>query len=153
MKLGHVTSTTRRFDQFNLVLERTFLLNCGLFCRKDESSLEKENVFGRAKCRPSRSPLYQPLQTATSIRLFTIKPGIPTELIDCELRVVEPREALPHEAISYIWGNSGNHCCILCNGKKFIGKANLFIALRNVRKSNVHRTVWIDAFVHKSKRP
>jgi hypothetical protein len=110
----------------------------------------KKNRLRRRQRRHHRqprqaSPLYYPLPSSTSIRLLRLKPGNPADRIECELSTVELDEAPPYEAISYVWGDPRTRRRILCNGKKFTCRANLFMALKNVRNHDGVRVLWVDA--------
>jgi hypothetical protein len=60
--------------------------------------------------------MYQPLGT-TSIRLLSIKPGFPTESIECAfVTVADLADPPPYDALSYVWGQEQSADPIICNG-------------------------------------
>jgi hypothetical protein len=95
----------------------------------------------RAACRP----LYEPLPNNTCIRLVTIEPGAFRDPIRCTLEVFELSQAPQYEAISYVWGNPTPRNRIRCSGKRFLVSDHLGNALRNVRKTDAARIIWVDA--------
>jgi hypothetical protein len=100
-------------------------------------------------CLPfkSRPPLlYQPLSSTNSIHLLRIHPGKPGTKIKCSLRSVLLDETLPsYAALSYVWGSTEGQQEIWLNGFKKKVNANLYEALKRLRKTTRKRTVWIDA--------
>lgn len=69
-----------------------------------------------------------------SIRLLTLKPGFPSEVIECVLVTIENVEdAPPYEAISYVWGTEMAEEHIVCNGAAMTVTRNLFDALKYLR--------------------
>ncbi|WYZ35812.1 hypothetical protein EsH8_X_000459 [Colletotrichum jinshuiense] len=60
---------------------------------------------------------------------------------------LDDREVLiPYEALSYCWGSSATLChTILVNGKVLFTTANLFDALKELRRQDEDRILWIDA--------
>ncbi|KAJ4007840.1 hypothetical protein NW766_009648 [Fusarium irregulare] len=69
-----------------------------------------------------------------SIRLATIKPGWPADIISVELSVVPDRDkAPPYDALSYVWGSTSCTDVILCNGSLRAVTKNLVSALRALR--------------------
>ncbi|KAF9694941.1 hypothetical protein EKO04_006813 [Ascochyta lentis] len=78
--------------------------------------------------------LYQPLQ-ASSIRLLSIKPGFPSEAIECGfVTVTDLHESPPYDALSYVWGVELNADPIICNGIKTIITKQLADALKHLRR-------------------
>jgi hypothetical protein len=77
--------------------------------------------------------IYQPIGNR-SIRLLSLKPGFPSETIECVLVTVEDVEdPPPYEAISYVWGTELAEDPIVCNGVAMTVTRNLFDALRHLR--------------------
>ena len=77
--------------------------------------------------------IYQSISNR-SIRLLSLKPGFPSETIECFLLTVENVEdAPPYEAISYVWGTELAEDPIVCNGVATTVTGNLFDALKHLR--------------------
>jgi hypothetical protein len=78
--------------------------------------------------------MYQPLGT-TSIRLLSIKPGFPTETIECAfVTVADLVESPPYDALSYVWGQEQSADPIICNGVSKIITNQLVDALKHLRR-------------------
>ncbi|KAI0485319.1 heterokaryon incompatibility protein-domain-containing protein [Xylariaceae sp. FL0804] len=112
---------------------------------------------------PRREVIYEPLDTTRSeTRIVDIMPGAPSDPIHCRLRRVsldgtienqgnggeraEKEAALP-EALSYVWGRPDcKTTSITLHGEAgFAITANLGGALRDLRKPDRIRSIWIDA--------
>lgn len=89
--------------------------------------------------------IYNPL-TESTIRVISIRSALEDEEpIECSLHEV-PLDCLPDfEALSYVWGNQSDRGNIYIDGARFSVTKNLYIALKNMRKRDSHRTMWIDA--------
>jgi hypothetical protein len=92
-----------------------------------------------------RASLYEPLPSESSIRLITLHPGDFKDPIRCTLEVFDLPSAPAYEAISYVWGDPRQRRRIRCNGRRFLVADNLGDAIRNVRRKDEARVVWIDA--------
>lgn len=69
-----------------------------------------------------------------AIRLLSLRPGFPSETIECVLMTIENvEEAPPYEAISYVWGTELAEEPIICNGTSMPVTKNLFDALKHLR--------------------
>lgn len=90
---------------------------------------------------------YQPLTRGWYIRVLTIEPLNPNEpstLLKVNLVERHLRSAI-FDALSYVWGNQDQRCCISCNGyEHWIGQ-NLHEALVEYRRRGAVRDVWADA--------
>lgn len=88
---------------------------------------------------------YTPLETAETIRILELQPGIGHELIQGRLRHVKFNLAPPYEAISYRWGDQTKKEEVSCGGHAIGVTTNLANALRRVRSPHGTRILWADA--------
>lgn len=104
--------------------------------------------------REDRHIIYQPL-SGTSIRLLSIKPGFPTEPIQCAfVTVADLAESPPYDALSYVWGTDESPDPISCNGVQVTVTRQLADALKHLRRYPGWRSVipWPkDHPLHSSK--
>jgi len=78
--------------------------------------------------------LYQPLER-TSIRLLCIKPGFPTEPIECAfVTIADLSESPPYTALSYVWGKETSAYPIICHGVQKNVTKQLADALKYLRR-------------------
>ena len=92
---------------------------------------------------------YKPLQHEDSIRLLSLRPSsADSSPITCTIRHVRLTEVVSqYEAISYTWGNVAQRQSIFVDhgeSELQIGPS-CYSALRNLRKKNYNRDIWIDA--------
>lgn len=92
------------------------------------------------------SPLSDPFNT---IRLFRLLPGrnstaIHGELVEYDIRA-STRTTHTYEALSYVWGHSGNSETIHISDCRFEVTPNLHAALLRLRDTCFSRIIWIDA--------
>lgn len=131
---------------------------------KDAAVADTE-AGGRNTPSPTTEPHYQGLELDESMekfRLISIKPAVGVgedDTVECTLVVVPFGDKPKFEALSYMWGPSGDkndHPHIMLNGSRFQVRPNLLNALRHLRKemaaaaselSKNHnpRFFWIDA--------
>lgn len=78
------------------------------------------------------------------IRVVRIKPANPREIIECEL-VTEDIATAEYDALSYLWGTTIFPYKIKVDGNDFYVTYNLFSALRELRRPDRDRLIWIDA--------
>lgn len=92
-----------------------------------------------------------------SIRLLSLKPGFPSDVIECVLVTIENVEdAPPYEAISYVWGTELAEEPIVCNGVAMTVTRNLFDTLKYLRPFPNRDLVipWSTKHpLHSSRRP
>ena len=89
---------------------------------------------------------YKSLAKGTSeIRLMILEPGDFEEPVRSHLQLVKLDHRPDYEALSYVWGSCNDRKSISLNGMEFAVTANLFIALRYLRRQDKPRTVWVDA--------
>ncbi|KAH3954369.1 hypothetical protein HBI56_046650 [Parastagonospora nodorum] len=85
--------------------------------------------------------LYQPLDR-NSIRILCIKPGFPSEPIECAfVNVADLAESPPYTALSYVWGKEGSANPIICNGVQKDITKQLADALKHLRRYPGWRSV------------
>jgi hypothetical protein len=85
--------------------------------------------------------LYHPLRS-TSIRLLSIKPGFPTETIECAfVTVADLAESPPYDALSYVWGKEDSADPIICNGIHVVVTEQLSHARKHLRSYPGWRSV------------
>ncbi|KAF2015766.1 hypothetical protein BU24DRAFT_422083 [Aaosphaeria arxii CBS 175.79] len=81
-----------------------------------------------------RAKGYEPLGRS-SIRLLSIRPGFPTEPIECAfLTILDLEDAPEFDALSYVWGTQLSATPIICNGIEVPVTQNLADALVHLRK-------------------
>ena len=92
--------------------------------------------------------IYEPLDhTQNQIRVLKIQPGPWDDAISCNIEVIsldrffKPR----YNALSYTWGRSGGRRSISVNDQTIDVSANLFVALRALRRRFFTITIWADA--------
>jgi Heterokaryon incompatibility protein (HET) len=66
-------------------------------------------------------------------------------MIHCLLSTQSIANARPYEALSYCWGDESNKCDIILQGHAWNVTKNLFMALQQLRNSNIPRVLWVDA--------
>jgi hypothetical protein len=87
---------------------------------------------------------HEPLQEF-QIRLLKIHPGKPEDEMKISLITIDPDNAPPYEALSYVWGNTSDLKTINWDDNAYFITKNLFEALGNVRSSCIERLMWVDA--------
>jgi len=92
--------------------------------------------------------IYEPIDhMQNQIRVLKIQPGRWNDAISCSIKVVslnrffKPR----YNTLSYTWGRSGDKRSISVNGQTIYISANLFTALRALRRRFFTVTIWADA--------
>ncbi|GIK05563.1 hypothetical protein Aspvir_009676 [Aspergillus viridinutans] len=89
--------------------------------------------------------IYSSLADPKNIRLITLQASDDyNALIKCTLFEVDRTSAPEYEALSYVWGAPGSTRNILLNGKMIPIRENLEAALRELRRREDPRTLWID---------
>ncbi|KAI5456204.1 HET domain-containing protein [Mariannaea sp. PMI_226] len=88
--------------------------------------------------------LYSPLPAGKWTRILVLEPGAIGDPIDCSLHVAA-FDTQTYDAISYVWGNTGDVRSIHCQGHEVDITANLFQALRQMRHPREPKRIWADA--------
>ncbi|KIW06975.1 uncharacterized protein PV09_02635 [Verruconis gallopava] len=87
----------------------------------------------------------------SEFRVLELLPGEEEDEIICELRteplrIQDRKEANVHyEALSYTWGFPAPTRQIVCSGKTFNVRLNLYQALKRIRRKDKRRRLWVDA--------
>jgi hypothetical protein len=79
------------------------------------------------------------------IRLLQLHPGQFQDPIHCNLRECHLDDALPYEALSYVWGDPSAQVEIKCQNISVAVNVNLGLALRHLRHADGSRWLWVDA--------
>jgi hypothetical protein len=97
---------------------------------------------------------YRPLPSPNSVRLIELLPGKDLDPISCSLRTVNLEDAQPFEALSYVWGLTGDRRAIFCFDHGTVPQSknstlevtlNCWHALHRLRFEDKSRDLWIDA--------
>lgn len=93
--------------------------------------------------------IYKPLILVKDFRLITILPGSNDDPIVCKLSLASLSDLPDYYAISYTWadeeGKQENDSSILLDGYRFPVTSNCLAALRQVRKYDTSKAIWIDS--------
>lgn len=92
-----------------------------------------------------RKEIYTALDSETSIRILELLPGHEVGAIQCQLRVVQRRDAPSYEALSYTWGSPEDKVEIFCHGTQVKVPRSLYEVLQRVRHRSEVRMLWADA--------
>ena len=93
-----------------------------------------------------RRDIYGPLNAQLhEIRIMSLRPGLYSQSLECDLIQTSLATALKHEKLSYTWGDPELVSQILVNGHKLGIHRSLEIALRHLRLKDSPRLVWTDA--------
>jgi hypothetical protein len=90
---------------------------------------------------------YEPLRDdSMAFRFLLLLPGAGDTQLECTL-VEGSREnrMSAYEALSYVWGDPTASQKIILNKNEFFITSNLHIALRNLRRVEEERILWVDA--------
>jgi hypothetical protein len=87
------------------------------------------------------SGLYSQLREG-EIRLLKVKPGNPSEPVQCELQAYSID--MEYFALSYVWGELTQPLKIQCSGHSISITRNLHGALLKLRK-NLNTPLWVDS--------
>jgi hypothetical protein len=93
----------------------------------------------------SSGDIYSELPFGRYIRLLYLDLGAGDDPITARLSTFALTEAPPYEALSYVWGHSGDHKPIEVNNNTVLVTTNLRAALARVRYADRPRVVWADA--------
>lgn len=86
-----------------------------------------------------------------AFRLLTLEPGESHKDLVCQLRIINPEDALSEEqlptydAVSYAWGNTTPDHEILLGAWQVLIRENLWQLLKHLRHSERRAVFWIDA--------
>lgn len=79
-----------------------------------------------------------------AFRYMVLQPGLGDEPLVCTLHTSNLQE-VDYEAISYLWSTEVQDHDISCNDTIFKITPNLNEALRQVRRAEVRRNLWVDS--------
>ena len=104
----------------------------------------------KRKRRPIVKFQHRRLRSPRSIRLLSIHPSSdPSAPLDVSLFEASlddfPSDRHSYEALSYVWGVLMGNIPCTCDGKQLLITPNCNDALRQLRLSNQHRYLWVDA--------
>jgi hypothetical protein len=88
---------------------------------------------------------YEAIQGERTIRILDLHPGRTTEVLACDLRLVDIDNAPPYSAISYVWGDPTSKSSMVCHGQPLGITSNLSDALQQLRNEHAHKYLWADA--------
>jgi hypothetical protein len=89
---------------------------------------------------------FQPLESASSIRVLEVLPGNPNQHIACTLHhtTIDAND-YAYNALSYTWGDATKTRVIECNGARAVISQNLHSALSRLRDRRAPLLLWVDA--------
>ncbi|KAI0448561.1 HET-domain-containing protein [Xylaria acuta] len=79
------------------------------------------------------------------IRVLEILPGVEEDPIECRLVVCNLYDDSIAEALSYVWGIDTSQIPIRVDHRTFLVRKNLHGILRQLRRGDAVRTIWVDA--------
>lgn len=88
--------------------------------------------------------IYSHLATS-SIRLINLHKGRATEPLRCSLAVLDSREVVKFQALSYVWGSQHDPSSIILSRQHFFVTRNLAEALFELRSDSSDQILWVDA--------
>ena len=88
---------------------------------------------------------YEPLPSATAVRLIGLGRGEGDDPLHCRMIVSSLEAEAEYEALSYIWGDVKQRASMTCDGRNLSITKNLAEALGRLRKPDRERTIWADA--------
>ncbi|KAL8836809.1 MAG: hypothetical protein Q9170_002770 [Blastenia crenularia] len=113
----------------------------------DEISwMENGDVLGH-RASINTHMVYKDLELAAEeFRVLSLQPaGKKTDDIHCLLANDDSKTKPVYEALSYTWGDTKERRAIFVNGQPFPVTPNLFMALKNLRRAEGSRILWVDA--------
>ena len=104
-------------------------------------------LWMRVKYGKQQPEIYTPVDsTNRQIRLLIVDAGQAPDEIRCSLLLVYLRNDCPrYEALSYTWGPNHSSRHILLNGSHFAITPSLYGALKQLRRKDAPRVLWVDA--------
>ena len=104
-------------------------------------------LWMRVKHGRQQSEIHTPVDSRNrQIRLLVVDAGQDLDEIRCSLLPVYLRNDCPkYEALSYTWGSNYSPRHISLNGSPFAITSNLYGALKQLRRNDAPRVLWVDA--------
>lgn len=97
---------------------------------------------------------YAKLSGTKTIRVLDLHPGNSDDPVSITLRERKLVSDEKYDALSYEWGKSGKVDWVICAGCKIGITRNLMLALRQLRRSNKSRVLWVDAIcINQADKP
>jgi hypothetical protein len=97
------------------------------------------------KVTGSKSYKYEPLPSSRHVRILVLEAGVDADPVSCQL-VINDLASLPsYEALSYTWGKYSPGVYIRCGDMHIKIRPNLYAALKQLRRPNSHRMLWVDS--------
>jgi hypothetical protein len=127
-------------------------VRCCLACGEAVfATVDPNTIGGSSSSSPSRYE-YTSLnyKLGQEIRLLVVKPGQPSDQLQCDVIHVNLEDQPDYEAVSYTWASDNGDATlsrsIYCSDNKYIPvTVNCDKALRQLRKHGLERRLWIDA--------
>lgn len=88
--------------------------------------------------------VYDSLKGEDVFRLVNLGPGCGSDKLHCSIHIYPLSTAPAYEALSYVWGDSGQTCQMRCDGKVIFITPTLEVALQRLRLRRTSRLLWID---------
>jgi hypothetical protein len=104
-------------------------------------------LWMRVKYGKQQPGIYTPVDSPNrQTRLLVVEAGQSSDEIRCSLLPVYLQNDCPEfEALSYTWGQSYSPRHIVLNGSPFAITLSLYGALKQLRRNDVSRVLWVDA--------
>jgi hypothetical protein len=126
-------------------------MRCCLACGEAVFEIIKTEAYSAEPCNPTPYA-YTPLnyKLGLEIRLLVVQPGEPSDQLRCDIIHVNLEDEPDYEAVSYTWASDDGDATlsrsIYCDVDKYISVTiNCDKALRQLRRRDLKRRLWIDA--------
>jgi hypothetical protein len=111
---------------------------------KDQALLQPPTGQLEGLNHAASKKIYSPLQKGR-IRVVILCAGLSSDDIRCDLKEVDPLQPMSYEALSYVWGPTRNPKRVFLNSQEYLVTQNLAEALRELRRTDLDRWLWVDA--------
>ncbi|KAF2715953.1 HET-domain-containing protein [Polychaeton citri CBS 116435] len=114
----------------------------------NEISLGDDYVLEHFQANHLLDFTYDPLPVVEgkhTIRLMILEPGESGDVLTCTMADTTLEESSSFESVSYCWGDEQYTHTISLNGRNFLIRYNLALALLYLRQPDTPRRLWIDA--------
>lgn len=102
--------------------------------KNEEEALSLKNIYR-----------YQRISGETSIRLLTLFPGLPGDILTVDVEEVDLKSKPSFEALSYEWREKTGTIPIQCGNERILLTPNCKAAMERLRLPSRPRLLWIDA--------
>jgi hypothetical protein len=127
-------------------------VRCCLACGEAVFEIVDPNTIGGSSSASPSPYEYTPLnyKLGQEIRLLVVKPGEPSDRLQCDVIRVNLEDQPEYEAVSYTWTSDDQDATlsrsINCGNDRYIAiTANCDTALRQLRRRGLKRRLWVDA--------